>query len=64
MANVKVSSKGWIVIPAYLRKKYNIKPGTNLDIEDQGSFLLIKAKKTSKIDNLFGILNKPEFKNS
>lgn len=56
MAKVNVSSKGWIVIPAEIRKKYGIKPGSTLEIEDQGNFLLIKAEKKSKIDSLFGVL--------
>ena len=56
MAKVKVSSKGWVVIPAQMRKKYGIKPGMSLEIEDQGNFLLIKAQKKSKIDQLFGSL--------
>ncbi|MFH1367111.1 MAG: AbrB/MazE/SpoVT family DNA-binding domain-containing protein [Patescibacteria group bacterium] len=64
MPKVTVSSKGWIVIPANLRKKYNIKPGTSLEIEDEGSFLLIKANIRSKIDDLYGVLNRPEYKNS
>lgn len=62
MPTVNVSNKGWVVIPAYLRKKYGIKPGSSVEIEDQGNFLLIKAKSKSKIDELFGILRRPGYK--
>ena len=60
MPKVTVSSKGWVVIPAPIRKKYGIKPGTTLEIEDQGNFLLIKANKKSKLGGLFGALKDKE----
>ena len=62
MPIVNVSSKGWVVIPAHLRKKYGIKSGSSVEIEDQGSFLLIKANSKSRVESLFGILNQPGFK--
>ncbi len=36
-----VSSKGWVVIPAALRKKYNLLPGTEVIIVDYGGVLSI-----------------------
>ncbi|WKZ38366.1 MAG: AbrB/MazE/SpoVT family DNA-binding domain-containing protein [Anaerolineales bacterium] len=36
-----VSSKGWIVIPAELRKKYHLTPGTEVVIVDYGGVLSI-----------------------
>lgn len=42
MANpVKVSQKGWLVIPAELRKKYGIKPGTKITFVDYGGILAL-----------------------
>ncbi len=35
----KVSSKGWIVIPAALRHKYHIEPGEEIRIVDYGGVL-------------------------
>jgi len=35
----KVSAKGWIVIPAELRRKYHIEPGRNVRIVDYGGVL-------------------------
>lgn len=63
MPKVTVSSKGWVVIPADLRKKYNIKPGSELEIEDRGNLLLIKPKTDSQTEGFFGILNKKDLKN-
>ena len=39
--NVKLSHKGWVVIPAALRKKYALKPGANLQVVDYGGVLAI-----------------------
>ncbi len=36
-----VSNKGWVVIPAELRKKYNLVPGTEVIIVDYGGVLSI-----------------------
>jgi AbrB family looped-hinge helix DNA binding protein len=43
---VKVSQKGWIVIPAALRQKYGLKPGADLVVVDYGGVLsLVPAFK-------------------
>ncbi len=39
--NVRLSAKGWVVIPAALRKKYGLKPGANLQVVDYGGVLSI-----------------------
>jgi AbrB family looped-hinge helix DNA binding protein len=39
--NVKLSQKGWIVIPSALRKKYGLKPGSNVQVVDYGGVLSI-----------------------
>ena len=36
-----ISNKGWVVIPAELRKKYNLQPGTQVMIVDYGGVLSI-----------------------
>jgi AbrB family looped-hinge helix DNA binding protein len=38
---VTVSEKGWVVIPAELRKKYNLRPGTVLSVVDYGGVLAL-----------------------
>ena len=39
MMNVTVSQKGWVVIPAELRKKYGIKPGARMQFVDYGGVM-------------------------
>ena len=36
-----ISNKGWVVIPAELRKKYNLFPGTEVVIVDYGGVIAI-----------------------
>ena len=54
--NVKLSQKGWVVIPAALRKKYGLKPGANLQVVDYGGVLsIVPALKNPVIEGA-GIL--------
>jgi len=39
--NVTISQKGWVVIPAELRKKYHLTPGTEVVVVDYGGVLSI-----------------------
>ena len=39
MAAVTVSSKGWVVIPAKLRRKYRLTSGTRVLVVDYGGVL-------------------------
>lgn len=41
MNTVKVLTKGQIVIPALIRKKYNIQPGNALQIFEYGNLIYI-----------------------
>lgn len=50
-----VSSKGWIVIPAELRKKYAIEPGTRVSIVDYGGVLSIVRVPDDPIEALSGV---------
>lgn len=36
MATVTVSEKGWVVIPADYRRKYNVLPGSAVEVVDFG----------------------------
>ena len=36
-----ISNKGWVVIPAEMRKKYHLNPGTKVVIVDYGGVLAI-----------------------
>jgi len=39
--SVTVSAKGWVVIPAGLRKKYNLHPGAEVSVVDYGGVLAL-----------------------
>lgn len=36
-----ISNKGWVVIPAELRKKYSLEPGSEVTLVDYGGVLAI-----------------------
>jgi AbrB family looped-hinge helix DNA binding protein len=38
---VTVSEKGWVVIPADLRRKYNLHPGAEVSVVDYGGVLAL-----------------------
>ena len=41
-----ISAKGWVVIPAELRRKYHLTPGTKVEIvDDHGVLTIIPAAK-------------------
>jgi len=39
--NVRLSQKGWVVIPAAMRAKYGLKPGADLQVVDYGGVLAL-----------------------
>ena len=47
MATVTVTKRGQTTIPMKLRKKYGIKDGAVLDVEDTGSGILLKKAKST-----------------
>jgi AbrB family looped-hinge helix DNA binding protein len=53
---IKVSQKGWVVIPAELRKKYNLKPGSEVVFVDYGGMLAIFPAMKEPIKQSFGVL--------
>lgn len=53
---VKVSSKGWVVIPAPLRKKYEIKPGSMVELVDAGGKIIIFPTVKDPIGEARGML--------
>jgi AbrB family looped-hinge helix DNA binding protein len=49
-----VSSKGQIVIPAALRDKLGIQPGTRIAIQQEADYLVLQPITTGYIDSLLG----------
>ncbi len=58
--NVKVSQKGWVVIPATLRHKYGLKPGANLQVIDYGGVLALVPAFKDPIKDGAGLLEGPD----
>ena len=54
--SLTISSKGWVVIPADLRKKYNLLPGTEVIIVDYGGVLSIVPALRNPIKQGWGSL--------
>lgn len=56
MKNVRVLAKGKIVIPAALRKKYGIEPGTELNIFEYGRLIHIVPPSKDPVASAMGCL--------
>lgn len=52
---VRVTSKGQLVVPAKLRKKYGIKPGTNISFIERENELVLQPVTSEYIKSLCGI---------
>ena len=56
MPTLTISQKGWVVIPAELRKKYHLGPGTEVTIVDYGGVLSIVPASKDPIEDGAGML--------
>lgn len=56
MATVKTLSKGQIVIPAEIRKRYHIEPGTEIQIIEYGGIIYLIPPVEDPIKAACGIL--------
>ena len=53
---IKISQKGWVVIPANLRRKYNLHPGTDVQLVDYGGVLSFVPVEANPIEHAEGML--------
>ncbi len=53
---VTVSSKGWVVIPAKLRKKIGLKPGMKIQVTETAGKIVLTPHAEDSVDYLYGIL--------
>ncbi len=53
----KVSTKGWIVIPADLRKRHGLKPGTLVEFREQDDKIFIIPRVSDVVEELYGKLS-------
>jgi len=56
MATVKTLSKGQIVIPAAIRKRYRIEPGTRIQIMEYGGIIYLVPPVEDPIRAACGLL--------
>lgn len=56
MYTAKVSTKGWVVIPKDLRKKYGLKEGTQVQVVDYGEVLALIPLPDDPAEALHGML--------
>ena len=56
MSSVKTLSKGQIVIPSEIRKKYNIMPGSKLQIMEYGGIIYLIPPVDNPIKAAMGAL--------
>ena len=54
--NVRLSSKGWVVIPAAMREKYGLKPGSDVQVVDYGGVLSLVPTLKNPIQAGAGML--------
>lgn len=52
----KVSAKGWVVIPAALRKRYRLTPGMVVEFQEEGEKILLVPRDPDPVEGLFGKL--------
>jgi AbrB family looped-hinge helix DNA binding protein len=50
-----VSTKGQLVIPAEIRERLGIEPGTKIAISVEGSRIVLQPVTRNRINDLFGI---------
>ncbi len=53
---LKISQKGWVVIPADLRKKYDLKPGDEVHVVDYGGVLSLVPVLEDPLEVAAGML--------
>lgn len=59
MTTLTISTKGWIVIPAELRKKYGLTPGAQIRVVDYGGVLALVPLLENPIKQAAGMLKGP-----
>jgi AbrB family looped-hinge helix DNA binding protein len=53
---IRISGKGWIVIPSELRRRYKLVPGAEVQVIDYGGILAIVPGRQNPIQASAGLL--------
>lgn len=56
MTTLTISSKGWVVIPAPMREKYNLRAGSQVRVVDYGGVLSLVPVLENPIEQSAGAL--------
>ena len=56
MVSVKISEKGWVVIPAEYRRRYGLKSGDRVRIVDYGGVLALVPPMENPVEDSRGLL--------
>jgi AbrB family looped-hinge helix DNA binding protein len=59
MAKTRLSSKGQVIIPKAVRDRQGWRPGTELEVEDQGDVVVLRPAKpfpATTIEEVYGCL--------
>ena len=54
MTTATISAKGWVVIPAELRKKYHLTPGDQITLVDYGGVLALVPQLSAPVEQAAG----------
>ena len=61
----KVSSKGWVVIPAALRRRYGLKPGSFVEFQQKKGWIELIPQEPDPVEMTYGKLaNSPSLTKS
>ena len=55
-STVTLSSKGWIVIPASIRKKMGLQPGMKVSVREEEGQIVLTPQSGDPVDRLYGKL--------
>ncbi len=55
-AIVKVSSKGWVVIPSFFRKQIGLKPGMKIVVTEAKGKIVLTPQSGDPVNKLYGKL--------
>ncbi len=59
MTTLTISTKGWVVIPTELRRKYGLHPGVQVQVVDYGGVLALVPLLEEPIEQVAGMLKGP-----
>jgi AbrB family looped-hinge helix DNA binding protein len=56
MTTLTISTKGWVVIPVELRRKYGLTPGAQIRVVDYGGVLALVPLLENPVQEAVGLL--------